>query len=666
MTSAVGTDTISAQQLADILPTGIAIFDSNGRFLFDNRRFRELVPCGAGSFLQRWSHSILPSDYDAAVHKYHQAIDSTGELRLEYRTNDQHRLWCLLTLGRLARADAQRFGLQADQGGSLCTVTDITPEKEAELSQTQIAREAEEQKEQQERFIDMISHEIRNPLSAILHCAEDILEASSAAGGGNPDENKDALAAVAEVARTIGICCAHQKKVVNDVLLFSKLDASMLALTPQVVQPRKHLAAPLRMFQPEIRKHNIKFEYVLDLSYTDCKTDRVLADLDRMSQVLVNLLSNAIKFTSRSKNEKSIRVSMGASLERPPSYPPNVVFFESGEAALRRDATVRPEWGDGEDIYIMMAVRDTGIGISDQAQKRLFERFNQATPKTESVYGGSGLGLNVSRQLCHLHGGEIGVSSREGQGSTFGFFFRTRRVESQSEEDNPAMYGDDEIEYLASRLQAEGNELTGVNEWTAEPEIPERPKVTRTGDVEPNTANDERTRHSRSIALSAENDEKDTAGKPPESDTHRPQKTKHALRTHSDGTVIPPRRLLVVEDNVLNRRILCRKLKSLGFEISEAGNGQEALEAIREETFDCILMDQEMPVMDGNSATQAIREYENSVQTHVPVLGVSANVREAQKSEMLDSGMDDVIHKPYGMSEISEMINHLVNTKLKR
>ena len=102
-------------------------------------------------------------------------------------------------------------------------------------------------------------------------------------------------------------------------------------------------------------------------------------------------------------------------------------FFESGEHALRLDATTTPEWGESPVAYVMVAVKDTGIGISDQAQKRLFERFDQATPRTESVYGGSGLGLNVSRKLCHLHGGEIGASSGEVEGSTFGFFFKVRR-----------------------------------------------------------------------------------------------------------------------------------------------------------------------------------------------------------------------------------------------
>lgn len=146
-----------------------------------------------------------------------------------------------------------------------------------------------------------------------------------------------------------------------------------------------------------------------------------------MGLVLVNLVSSAIKFTTKADRKREIRVSMGASMKRPPSYPPSVVFFESGENALRLDATTSSEWGEGQVAYVTVAVKDTGLGISDQAQKRLFERFNQATPRTESIYGGSGLGLNVGRKLCHLHGGEIGASLKEEEGSTFGFFFKVRR-----------------------------------------------------------------------------------------------------------------------------------------------------------------------------------------------------------------------------------------------
>lgn len=131
-------------------------------------------------------------------------------------------------------------------------------------------------------------------------------------------------------------------------------------------------------------------------------------------------------------------------------YPPNVVFFDTEDMGFRMDGTNTSEWGNGQALYLMIAVKDTGIGISNDNQKKLFQRFRQATPKTEESYGGSGLGLMISRKLCQLHGGEIGVSSIEGVGSTFGFFFRVRRVQGKAKDvqDKDQMQSDDLMKHL--------------------------------------------------------------------------------------------------------------------------------------------------------------------------------------------------------------------------
>lgn len=195
----------------------------------------------------------------------------------------------------------------------------------------------------------------------------------------------------------------------------------------RATKPKSQMADTLKIFQPELRKKSIEFSYNIMPEYDNCNVNWVMADLVRVSQVMVNLMTNAIKFTTKSERKKKIEIEVAASIERPSSYPPDVVFFKTDDIAIKTDATGNPEWGDGEPLYVMVAVKDTGIGISKENQAKLFQRFQQATPKTGQMYGGSGLGLNIARKMCQLHGGEIGVSSVEGEGSCFGFFFRVRR-----------------------------------------------------------------------------------------------------------------------------------------------------------------------------------------------------------------------------------------------
>lgn len=618
---------VSAQQLVDILPVGIAILNYNYKSISASSRFQELIPCPDSNFHECWLQSVSSDDHDRALTEFQDAVKGGGTLRIEYRTCSSTPVWCAMTLEKLQHTNAQSFGLD-ENGGFVCTVTDITSTKRAEIVQRKAAEAAQESKKQQERFIDMISHEIRNPLSAILHCTEDILDSIS------NQITETSIKDIAESAETIGLCISHQKKIVNDVLTFSKLDAKMLALSPRIVRPKAYLTRPLAIFRPELRKQHINFDYKADVSYDSCKIDWVMADLDRMGQVLVNLLSNAIKFTAQSKEGRMISVSIGASMERPSSYPPNVVFFDTDKKAIKEDATNTSEWGSGDFAYIMVAVNDSGIGISDRVQERLFERFNQATPKTESVYGGSGLGLNVCRKLCHIHGGEIGVSSKDGEGSTFGFFFRVRRSTQGGDEQGDGNCTS-QLDQLSSNIQVLGNELSGVNRTTEQPVISKTPSVTQAGNSDPGIMDDDKKAHTSQLATGL---------------------TKEKATSEYDKRY----KILLVEDNVINRRILSRKLKSAGLEVSEASNGQEAVDAARTNTFDCILMDQEMPVMNGCTASRTIRDMGKDSHSHVPILGVTANARAAQDMELLDAGMDDVIHKPYTTAEMIQKIHRMV------
>ncbi|KAJ5247185.1 hypothetical protein N7468_002168 [Penicillium chermesinum] len=583
-------------------------------------------PCSSSSFRDCWLASIHEDDYNrVAAIRYDEATRHKQTLRVEYHTREPESTWCAMIMHELEDKDLKYFGLEG-KAGYICTLTDITLEKRAELSQKEAAQTAQNRKEQQERFIDMISHEIRNPLSAILHCTEDILEATHP-----KTQNPSWLLSVSEAAETIGLCVTHQQRIVDDVLTYSKLDAKMLAFTPKPSQPRKNFFKPLAIFRPEVRKKKIELEYTADISYENCGIDWVIADLDRMNQVLVNLLSNSIKFTARSTTERWIRVSIGASIERPSSYPPNVVFFKSSESALNDDATTGPEWGNGETAYIMLAVKDSGIGISDQGQKRLFERFNQATP-----------GRTVPT-LCHIHGGEIGVSSKEGEGSTFGFFFKVRRTSPEANANAKGSDGDTSaVEKLSAEIQSFGNDLSGVNQSTEKPAISEKPALSEADSVD-----NERTKYSLGLARQVSNEQTE-------------RDAQDAAQVHDEDKTTRPR-ILLVEDNIINMRIISRRLKSLGLDITESFDGQGAVDAVKSNDFDCILMDQEMPGMDGYEATKAIRGLAKESGSRVPILGVTANVRAEQREKMLEAGMDDIIYKPYSTDDILEKIQRLID-----
>jgi CheY-like chemotaxis protein len=439
---------------------------------------------------------------------------------------------------------------------------------------------------------------MRNPLSAILQCADEISSSlSEFRSTSNPSSviSSQLVESNIDAAQIIALCAQHQKRIVDDVLTLSKLDSALLLVTPIDVQPVLVVQRALKMFEGEMETNSIELNFVIDKSYEELNIDWVRLDPSRLLQVLINLTTNAIKFTT-TEELRTIIVSVGASLEPPTKDSARGAVSYFPQRSHLKDATNTPEWGTGEQVFIQFTVKDTGRGLTEEEKKLLFLRFSQASPRTHVQYGGSGLGLFISRELTELQGGEIGVASESGKGSTFAFYVKARRSTAP-----------ENLLEIPSTLGRKSS--TGKKESKA-------------------------TAESKTIPLNLFSTSKPATN------------AKNAKKDLSMYNV------LIVEDNLVNQRVLQKQLKNLGCGVQVANHGREALDYLKTTSFwkgketkraelSVILMDLEMPIMDGLTATREIRKLENegNIVRHVPIIAVTANARGEQISTARKAGM---------------------------
>lgn len=496
----------------------------------------------------------------------------------------------------------------------MSTWTDISHSQFSEQMQRKRLEEAIEAKKRTEAFIDITSHEIRNPLGATVHCA-DLLKESlvemrqliDTLGNANKNDTscqktkarlEEHLKSGFEAVDTIISCSMHQKRVTDDILSLSKLDSNLLQVAPTTVRATEMLNSVANIFAVEAERVGVKLQTQLDKSLSELNIDWVVADSGRISQVLVNLVTNAIKFTKTSKNERTIVVRLGASRERPSDLAVTYATTESSEAPLQAEP------GDDATFYLWFSVTDSGCGMSVEEQKRMFNRFSQASPKTYTQYGGSGLGLFISKRLVELQGGQIGLSSQVDVGSRFAFYVPAREDTKSMDKTRPDMA----MRTKSQTLPSSSTAVNGAN----------------TGQIS----------------------------------------SKHSV--------------LVVEDNLVNQKVLQKHLTKIGYKVQVANHGQEALDYLATTNIwkqdnqdpartlpdvDVVLMDIEMPVMNGLTCSKRIRDLQASgeIVRHIPIIAVSANARTEQTKQAYDAGVDGFIVKPFRIPELTAVIKRLVD-----
>jgi signal transduction histidine kinase len=425
---------LKLRHLIDHASVGMCHVSIDGRTLWANEHYYRLSGKGAEHHVAPLSFYdvYLEADWPKVTEVWESLLAGVDQVTAEVRLKRMYEA----PIGDPEPAQIQilAFPYRDPETGQVTSVmactTDISRLKWAQTFQARLAAEAKEAKRQQEAFIDVVSHEMRNPLSAIVHCADAIASTLDDVNAANlPAAAVEALNENAQSADVILQCANHQKRIIDDILTLSKLDSMLLSITPVAVQPRKLIDSIVSIFEPELKSKGIDYSVNSGSSITDLGIDYVYLDPSRVTQVFINLLTNAIKFVKPSK-EPAISIRFGASLVTPKAFFPDTMFWAI-DSKQDEDVTSSPEWGAGQEMYLTFTVRDSGIGLDNKEIHKIFERFRQANVKTHVQYGGSGLGLFISKELTEKQGGEIGVSSVLGQGSTFGFYVKTRRVEQQ-------------------------------------------------------------------------------------------------------------------------------------------------------------------------------------------------------------------------------------------
>jgi len=418
------------RRMTELSPMAMFHFDELGNILYANQMWFDLTQHPRDSFHPLSWYDVIHKDDHALMDREWAKLTAGDSVHFELRLKMPFETEESLN-GEPIRGEtwiiASAYADKSEDGtvrGILGALSDISRLKWAEGFQARRTEEAIELKRQQETFMDMTSHEARNPLSAITLCAESILTTlqellSTNIGQDYIQVSKDTVDTHLESAEIIMACAQHQKRIIDDVLTLSKLDAGLLVICPIECQPDEIIKQALKMFDSELLKSDIHLEYSLLPTYLALNIDWLRLDPSRLLQILINLLTNALKFTANCDTRK-ISVTVGASMERPTVSSDGLEYLADPNP---KDPSLPRAAGE---IYLSITVKDTGRGITPDEMKGLFQRFMQASPKTYIKYGGSGLGLFISRELASRQGGQIGVASEPGKGSTFSFYVQSQ------------------------------------------------------------------------------------------------------------------------------------------------------------------------------------------------------------------------------------------------
>jgi two-component system sensor histidine kinase/response regulator len=513
-------------------------------------------------------------------------------------------------------------------------------------------------------FLANISHELRTPMNGILGMADLAL---------GTDLNPEQL----EFVKGIKSSAESMMTLVNDILDFSKVEAKKVELESTNFNLQDFIYETVSALG--LQAHKKKLELICDIPASINYS--VIGDPGRMGQILTNLVSNAIKFT------------------------------QHGEIVL----SVEEESKTEDDVTLLFTVTDTGIGISESNQQVIFDVFAQADGSMTRKFGGTGLGLAICSQLVDVMSGKIWVESEEGAGSKFFVSVPFKLIKDKTQEPQhtepfdlkglPALVLDDNAKALdtisellsrwnlkITKSSSAGDAMSHLDRATSEnnpysiilfdPYLPGTdsfmfldyikhiPDLTKTmivmvgsrgsrGDADPWLKLGVSSFLAKPIKMSDLAEGINTILETPKKAEAQPEAPKEQHTEKSQECY----RILIVEDNMVNRKVAHFMLEKKGHEVTGVENGKEAITALENNIFDLILMDVQMPVMDGLEATATIRKKEESTDDHIPIIAMTAHAMKGDRERCLEAGMDDYTTKPLNPEELFQKINDAMKNK---
>ena len=662
--------------LVEQAAVGVAEIEmSTGRFLTVNRRLCEMLGRTEEEMLTTTFQAITHQE-DLHLHEDNTALLLAGKiwhysLEKRYLRKDGAIIWVNITVSSLWKPGET-------PGRNMMVVEDITERKQAEDALRETNRNLEEATARandmavkaemfsiaKSEFLANMSHEIRTPMNGVIGMIGLLLDT----------ELDDEQRHCAEIVHASGESLLG---LINDILDFSKIEAKKVDLETLDFDLSSLLDDYAATMALHAHDKGIEFICAADLEVPTL----LRGDPGRLRQILTNLASNAVKFT------------------------------HVGEVVVRVSLVEKNE----NDVLLRFSVRDTGIGIPEDKMKLLFYMFSQLDASTTREYGGTDLGLAISKQLAELMGGEVGVESEEGKGSEFWFTARLgkqaggARVESLPPadlRDVRALIVDDNCtnrEILTTRMTSWGMRPTEAQGGPGalqtlyralDENDPFRIAVIdmqmpgMDGETLGRTIKaDERLAGTRLVILTSVGARGDArrfeeigfaayATKPIRhvelkailslalterngaEPKPRPITTRHTARERLNLFAGRKARILLAEDNITNQRVAVGILKTMGLRANVVANGAEAVKALEALPYDLVLMDVQMPEMDGFEATRAIRNLQSAIPNRrIPIIAMTAHAMQSDRERCLEAGMDDYIAKPVSPQALAEMLD---------